>query len=105
MTARVPLAAERLVADVVRTTGRVLRLEATDSHALDQVFVLDEETAVAQLADQVQEFLDEEISGGWPFCPEHATHITAVVSAGTAVWRCPRGETVARIGDLPASVG
>ncbi len=64
--------------------------------------LLDAETALADLADQVQEILDEDIRGGWPLCPEHAGHLVAEVAAGTAVWRCPRGEIVSPIGQLPA---
>jgi hypothetical protein len=61
----------------------------------------DAETALVDLADQLQEFcLDEEIWGGWPLCPVHGTHLYAAVRDGTAVWACPRGETVAAIGEL-----
>lgn len=61
----------------------------------------DGEAGLAAFVDQVQEqFLDEEIGGGWPFCPEHGAHLDCELRDGIAAWVCPRGETVARVGDL-----
>jgi hypothetical protein len=153
MAEPLPGAVARIVTDVLRTTGRALRLQAevrgvpepflrsseeqhvltigspgegadpwvpswTDAHTIPIVVVdldgrriggfgflwddRDPETALVDLADQLQEFcLDEEIWGGWPLCPVHGTHLQAAVRDGTAVWACPRGETVATIGELP----
>ena len=62
---------------------------------------------VAELADQVQEWIIEELWGAaptnWPPCPTHpTTHpLVARAYAGVAVWCCPEdGEPAARIGQL-----
>jgi hypothetical protein len=64
---------------------------------------MDPESFVAELADYLREaVLDEEIGGGWPTCPDHGTHPleAGTDDAGVAIWYCPRGTTVARIGTL-----
>jgi hypothetical protein len=62
----------------------------------------DTEELLAMFVDYAQEQLDEEIWGGWPFCPEHGSHLDCDLRDGIAVWLCPRGETVSRVGDLSA---
>lgn len=59
---------------------------------------LTQQPALAQLADQVQEWVVEELPGlgrptNWPVCPAHpANHPRqAVVEEGRAVWVCPAG--------------
>lgn len=60
----------------------------------------DEESFVVRLAD----YLDELVWGGWPMCPDHKTHPLepGLDEEATAVWKCPQGRIVARIGELPA---
>jgi len=61
----------------------------------------DGEAGLALFVDLVQEqVLDEEIWGGWPFCPQHGSHLECELRDGIGVWVCPRGEVVARVGDL-----
>jgi hypothetical protein len=64
-------------------------------------FPNDEEEFVALLADLVSDEMAITL-GGWPTCPDHQTHpLDAVLDeASIAVWKCPRGRTIARIGDL-----
>jgi hypothetical protein len=65
---------------------------------------------VTWVADQVQEFVLEELSrngrsASWPTCPRHPnTHpLAAVLIEGTASWRCPKSLVVtAEIGSLAA---
>jgi hypothetical protein len=62
-----------------------------------------EEPFLAELAGDLREHgLDEAVWGGWPMCPVHPNHpLDPVVdSTDIAVWRCPRGQVIARIGDL-----
>jgi hypothetical protein len=62
----------------------------------------------AMLADQVQEWLVEELcrvrqATNWPQCPEHPHNhpLAAVVKGGRATWTCPRsGRSVSEIGRL-----
>jgi hypothetical protein len=59
------------------------------------------EEFTAHLADYLQEHLSQSIWGGWPMCPDHPNHpLVAEMSHERAVWSCPRGREVARIGDL-----
>lgn len=65
---------------------------------------------VAHVADQVQEWVIEELWGhaptNWPVCPGHpATHPLSAGTAGdVAAWVCPHdGTRVAAIGALPAT--
>jgi len=66
----------RIAADVAATTGRRLNLR-------------------------------QGIWGGRPDCPAHRTHpLDAVLDgSGTAVWRCPLGQVIAKVGDLRRSAG
>jgi hypothetical protein len=61
----------------------------------------EEEPFVVGLAD----YLDELVWGGWPICPDHNTHPLEPVldEESTAVWKCPRGRIVAKIGQLTAN--
>jgi hypothetical protein len=59
------------------------------------------EEFTAHLAGYLQEHLSQAIWGGWPMCPDHPNHpLVAKMSHEKAVWSCPRGREVARIGDL-----
>jgi hypothetical protein len=59
------------------------------------------EEFTAHLADYLQEHLSQAIWGGWPMCPDHPNHpLVAQVSQERAVWSCPIGREVSRIGDL-----
>lgn len=55
---------------------------------------------VAAVADQVQEWVIEELWGqaptNWPPCPRHPDHhpMRAVPREGAAVWECPADETL-----------
>lgn len=62
---------------------------------------LDPESGLAELADQVQDWVVEQLPGMhrpavWPTCPAHPdSHPRqAVVEYGRAVWTCPRGAAV-----------
>jgi hypothetical protein len=69
-----------------------------------------EESRVAAAADQVQEWVIEELGStgtatNWPPCPRHlASHpLQSVVLDGVATWICPAdGEQIGPIGSLPA---
>jgi len=57
---------------------------------------LSEAKQVAMVADQVQEWVVEELAGteratNWPQCPDHPRNhpMTASADGGTAMWRCP----------------
>lgn len=109
----------RIVDDVLATTGRRLVLapvRAPDGWwdcdvildeqvrgNLGQFFPQDEEAFVVALADRLCEsYLHEDIWGGWPICPDHDTHpLEALLDeSGTAVWVCPIGRPIARVGSL-----
>ena len=67
----------------------------------------DEQTRIAMLADQVQEFVIEELWShaptNWPPCPQHPdTHpLIATVVEGVATWVCPReGTPCSAVGSL-----
>lgn len=114
---------QRVAADLLRTTGRRLTISARPFSRTETEFVLlvdgrwcgtsaypnspaeTHEHDVAEWADQLREgLLDEEIWGGWPICPLHGGHpLDPVLEAEIAVWACPRGEVVARIGSLDQS--
>lgn len=111
---------ERIAQDLRSTTGRTLHLRLRPTSdglwkievELDGIVVsrgqrvfleTDTEEALAELADYLQEaVLDEEVWGGWPICPDHRTHPLEATTDQThiAVWKCPRGRVIARIGDL-----
>ena len=62
---------------------------------------------IAMMADQVQEWVIEELwptaPTNWPPCPDHPdTHpLTAKVAHGDAMWTCPAdGSTVVAVGSL-----
>lgn len=63
---------------------------------------------LAMLADQVQEWLIEELwqrgqPTNWPRCPEHPDNhpLTAAVRRGRATWACPSSEgSASEIGSL-----
>ena len=97
----------RVLRDVERTTGMVVRVDS-DSWGLSVPAEDDLETRVAAVADQIQEWVVEnkvslDGSSTWPECPQHPrTHpMSAQVVDGLAWWVCPRNEQPeARIGDL-----
>jgi hypothetical protein len=108
----------RIAEDLRSTTGRVLELlpEDTDGWVEFHIFLdgepfgsfgrpfsSDPEEQLAEIADVLREqTLDEEIWGGWPICPAHQTHPLdprADAQLG-AVWSCPLGSYVTRIGAL-----
>jgi hypothetical protein len=82
-------------------------LDGTLSGTLGRGFAEgDDEAALAYLAELLREdFLDEEVWGGWPICPLHNTHPLEPTTDtdGNATWQCPGGPAVARIGDLSRS--
>jgi hypothetical protein len=109
----------RIAADLRATTGRelVLRchagtggwadvemsLDGEGLGAFGHTFPADPESALANLAGDLQEFaLDREIGGGWPTCPDHHTHPVEARtnSSGRAAWFCPAGGQIAEIGEL-----
>lgn len=60
------------------------------------------EASLTELAEQLcVEHLHEFINGGWPTCPEHNTHpLEPQFINDVAVWECPKGDVVVRIGEL-----
>jgi hypothetical protein len=70
---------------------------------------LSEDLALAHLADQVQEWVVEELARlgrptNWPSCPAHPDNHPrqAVVEHGRAVWACPIGAADSSpVGELP----
>ena len=64
-------------------------------------FPPDREEFTAFLADYLQEHLSQTIWGGWPMCPDHPNHpLEAMTIDARAVWKCPVGSEISRIGDL-----
>lgn len=71
---------------------------------------LTEVEQLAMVADQVQEFVVEDLPShqlptNWPRCPEHPDNhpMAAVVQDGRAVWACPAsGRPAAEVGGLTA---
>ncbi|HEY7948116.1 MAG TPA: hypothetical protein VID75_10575 [Acidimicrobiales bacterium] len=64
-----------------------------------------EEDFIVALADGLCEFtFDGQVWPVWPICPDHNTHpLEAMLDENRlAVWRCPVGRVVARVGDLSA---
>jgi hypothetical protein len=69
---------------------------------------LADDERLVHVADQVQEFVFEELARlelpvTWPECPEHpASHpLTPVLTSGRPSWQCPKsGATIAPIGAL-----
>jgi hypothetical protein len=63
---------------------------------------------VVHVADQVQDFVHEELGrmglpATWPECPEHpASHpLTPTLTSSGASWQCPKsGDTIGAIGEL-----
>lgn len=122
--------AERLLdqvrADLAHTRGlrlRVLDEPATADYDTPSFWLLsahgvrtgvlvhpnaEESQRLADVADQIQEFVLEELgrlgrSAAWPACPEHpTTHpLTATLADGQACWQCPAsGTVIAAIGTL-----
>jgi hypothetical protein len=109
----------RIADDLLITTGQrlVLDLRPGADHWWDCDVFLDDkpkgsfgtyfpevgEGFVVQLTDYLcGSFLHEEVWGGWPICPDHRTHplVPSLDDSGMAVWKCPEGPTIARIGSL-----
>ncbi|MEV6410958.1 hypothetical protein [Kribbella sp. NPDC051718] len=119
-------ALEAVVRDLRNTGGIELRISdepATSDPGYESVLLLSgrrswtgllapialtDDERLAHVADQIQEFVFEELARlglpvTWPECPEHpASHpLTPVLTSGLPSWQCPRsGDTVAPIGQL-----
>ncbi len=109
---------ERIADDLLATTGRRLSLDLRVSEdwwdcdvfldgqskgSFGTVFSGIGEAFVVHLADYLCEsYLHEEIWGGWPICPDHGTHPLepSLDDSGVAVWKCPVGRVIARVGSL-----
>jgi len=110
---------KRIADDLLATTGLTLLLDLhpgsddwwdidvfldeQTSGSFGRSFPSDEEEFIVDLADYLCEFsLDEEVWGGWPVCPDHKTHPlqASLDDNHTAVWRCPVGRVIARLGEL-----
>lgn len=110
-----------LAADFRKTTGRSLKLDLETGPdgwlsfrvSIDHVFKgsygtiypEDDVDRFVQLADDLATgFLGDEVGSGWPACPDHGTHpLNATIDAShQAVWKCPAGRIVARVGELQA---
>ncbi|HEY3556684.1 MAG TPA: hypothetical protein VGL05_04455 [Kribbella sp.] len=115
-----------LVRDLRSTGGislRVLDEPAIEDPAYESVWMLSDDDCrtgllaprdlpqperVVHVADQVQDFVHEELGrlglpATWPECPEHpASHpLTPALPAGIPSWQCPKSSrTVSTIGNL-----
>jgi hypothetical protein len=70
---------------------------------LGQFFPQEEEPFVAASADRLSDsYLHADLWRGWPICSDHGTHPAEQLldESGLAVWKCPIGRVVARIGSL-----
>jgi hypothetical protein len=115
---------QRLVRDVLMTTGHRLSFERADPGlfkeprlhfsldetglgTIDDVRDEDVEEWLARTIDDLQDqWLHEEIWGGWPTCPTHGSHPLEVAVDGDtrlASWTCPSdGSMIAEVGSLSA---
>ncbi|WP_432941782.1 hypothetical protein ACQPXM_34315 [Kribbella sp. CA-253562] len=125
MSSSLQAALDLVVRDLASTGGITLRVldEADDDPLYESVWLLSGRRArtgllaprflaaderVVHVADQVQEFVLEELGrlgmpATWPECPEHPeSHPLEVrLADGGPSWVCPKAErTVARIGQL-----
>ena len=111
-----------LATDFEMTTGRSLELELetglhgwlsfrvsvdhTFKGSFGTIYPKDDVNRLVQLANDLSAgFLGDEVgSSGWPVCPDHGTHPLNATSDAShqAVWKCPTGRIVARIGELQA---
>ena len=109
-----------VVADFRTTTGKSLELELDDGPdgwvgvrvSVDQVVTGtfgarypggDVERLVQLTNDLTAGFLGDAVGARWwPMCPDHGTHPmhAAIDAAHQAVWQCPGGRVVAKIGEL-----
>src|SRR4051812_27001634 len=110
---------DRLARDFTAATGTELELSLRERDGLDVIMVTlagqpagsfwksfphEHEPFLAEVAGDLQEFLSQEVWGGWPICATHNTHpLDPTVIDGTASWVCPLGQFTARIGDLGRS--
>jgi hypothetical protein len=67
-------------------------------------FPSDEEEFISFLADLVSDEMALTL-GGWPICPDHHSHplVATTHKTRSAVWQCPTGRVIAKIGELPSS--
>lgn len=57
--------------------------------------------STAEVADNLQDHIVEEIHAAWPVCPAHDRGLYAQVDRGDAVWYCRSGgHAVSKIGEL-----
>jgi hypothetical protein len=122
---------EAVQGDLLRSTGlrlRVLDEPTTDDPRYDSFWLVasegvrtgvlvareqDEPGGLVSVADQIQEFVHEQLSilgrpAAWPACPEHPHNhpLAAELIDDQPSWRCPVSGTVtARIGSLPEPTG
>lgn len=79
----------------------VVTLDGAMNGYFGHAFPVGPEELLADVAGSLQDHLSQIVWGGWPICPKHGGHrLDAVVEAGVATWRCPRGDFTARIGEL-----
>lgn len=120
-------AALRLVVRDLRSTGgitlRLLEEPSSDDPEYESLWMLSgrrsrtgllaprdmqQPERVVHIADQVQEFVHEELGRlglpvTWPECPEHpASHpLTPTLTGGKPSWQCPKsGHIIGAIGEL-----
>jgi hypothetical protein len=70
--------------------GGVPRAETPDALA----------SALAGIADLVQDVVEESFYEAWPQCPCHARSATVEVQHGVVLWRCRSGDWSVRVGEL-----
>jgi hypothetical protein len=78
-------------------------LDGERADAFGTYFPSGGEAFVVNLAEHLQDHFSQSIWGGWPNCPDHNTHPLKPVldEESIAVWKCPPGQIVAKIGDCP----
>jgi hypothetical protein len=83
--------------------GGSVRIIVNNGFTAPSMWERTEPEAIAEVADYVQEQLDQEL-GCWPICDAHDVGLHADARDGVAVWWCRLGEhAVAPIGELGAS--
>jgi hypothetical protein len=71
------------------------------SYKTPAIFSLQHPEATAEVADYLQDLIQDKISATWPVCPQHDRGLYAQVDRGEAVWYCRSGQhIVSKIGSL-----
>jgi hypothetical protein len=89
--------------DDLALTGTPYAVVVNES-AVGVVFLTDDEESpglIVSLADQVQDYITDELRRAWPECPGHSHPMKAATLKSVAVWICPEtNERISLIGHL-----